>query len=108
MKLLWILFTGKITSISTKTIKNKFNANGYVIINIIFTNTTHMLYECFVKGKEIVKKLEDEGWKIRNISGSHFIMIKDGFRPVPVPCHGKDIKTGLLKAIAKQTGIKLP
>ena len=60
-----------------------------------------------MKGKEIVRKLEGCGWEVRNISGSHFIMTKDGCRPTPIPCHGKDIKKGLLKAIEKQTGVKL-
>jgi predicted RNA binding protein YcfA (HicA-like mRNA interferase family) len=35
-------------------------------------------------------------------------MKKEGYRLVPVPFHSKDLKTGLLKAISKQTGVKLP
>ncbi|WP_396956770.1 type II toxin-antitoxin system HicA family toxin [Nitrosomonas sp.] len=47
-------------------------------------------------GKEIIKKLEAEGWKLRRINGSHHIMGKDG-KIVPVPVHGsKDIKIGTL------------
>lgn len=35
-------------------------------------------------------------------------MEKEGFRSVPVPVHGtKDLGVGLLKAIEKQTGVKL-
>ena len=60
-----------------------------------------------MKGKEIVRKLEDYGWERRNINGSHLIMTKAGCRPTQIPCHGKDIKKGLLKAIEKQTGVKL-
>jgi predicted RNA binding protein YcfA (HicA-like mRNA interferase family) len=61
-----------------------------------------------MKGSEIVKILLKNGWTVRNTEGSHFIMIKEGFRRVPVPCHNKDIGTGLMKAISKQTGVKLP
>ena len=35
-------------------------------------------------------------------------MEKEGLRAVPVPVHGtKDLGVGLLKAIEKQTGVKL-
>ncbi len=35
-------------------------------------------------------------------------MEKEGLRAVPVPVHGtKDLGIGLLKAIEKQTGVKL-
>jgi predicted RNA binding protein YcfA (HicA-like mRNA interferase family) len=35
-------------------------------------------------------------------------MEKEGYRSVPVPVHGsKDLGIGLLKAIEKQTGVKL-
>jgi len=43
------------------------------------------------------------------VEGSHHIMEKEGMiRGVPIPVHGsKDIGIGLLKAIEKQTGVKL-
>jgi predicted RNA binding protein YcfA (HicA-like mRNA interferase family) len=61
-----------------------------------------------MKGKDVINMLKKEGWEIKRITGSHYIMQKEGYRLVPVPYHSKDIKPGLLSAIAKQTGVKLP
>ena len=62
-----------------------------------------------MNGKQILKKLEENGWKVSRIEGSHHIMFKEGYpRAVPVPVHGTaDVKIGLLKAIERQTGVKL-
>lgn len=60
-----------------------------------------------MKGTEIIKKLRENGWELDRIKGSHHIM-KKGKQIVPVPVHGtKDIPTGTLKSIEKQTGVKL-
>lgn len=59
-------------------------------------------------GKEVIKRLTLAGWKHTSTRGSHHKMEKSGKRPVPVPLHGnKDLGIGLLKAIEKQTGVKL-
>ncbi|MDD2802235.1 MAG: type II toxin-antitoxin system HicA family toxin [Methylobacter sp.] len=62
-----------------------------------------------MNGKQIIAALKKEGWNLSRIEGSHHIMEKDGMpRGVPIPVHGsKDIGIGLLKAIEKQTGVKL-
>jgi predicted RNA binding protein YcfA (HicA-like mRNA interferase family) len=61
-----------------------------------------------VNGKEVIAILKKHGWKHTSTRGSHFKMEKEGFRAVPVPVHGaKDLGIGLLKAIEKQTGVKL-
>ena len=53
-------------------------------------------------GKQLVKKLKDNGWIIDRISGSHYIMIK-GQQTLAIPVHGnKDIPTGLLNKLLKQ------
>lgn len=58
-------------------------------------------------GKEIIRILEKNGWSLLRISGSHHRMGKGQSRTT-VPVHGnKDISIGLLKAIQKQTGVKL-
>lgn len=58
-------------------------------------------------GKHLRKLLEQNGWQLDRISGSHHIMIREGFRSVPVPIHGKsDLPKGLINAILKQAGIK--
>ncbi len=60
-----------------------------------------------MNGNEIISKLKAAGWKLDRINGSHRIMVKDG-RAVPVPVHGsRDIGTGLVAAIQRQTGVKL-
>lgn len=61
-----------------------------------------------MNGKQVIKKLEDNGWMLSRVNGSHHIMIKSGMRSVPVPVHGNsDIGIDLLKRIEKQSGVKL-
>ena len=58
-------------------------------------------------GKEIIKLLEQHGWKVLRESGSHHRMGKGGLRTT-VPVHSKrDVGKGLLAAIERQTGMKL-
>ncbi len=60
-----------------------------------------------MNGKDIISKLKAEGWQLDRINGSHHIMVKNG-KAVPVPVHGsRDVGSGLLSAIARQTGVKL-
>ena len=60
-----------------------------------------------ISGKKLCKILEENGWSLVRISGSHHIFIKDGEDArIAVPVHGnKEIKTGLLKAILKTAGL---
>ena len=61
-----------------------------------------------MNGKEIIRLLEEAGWKHTHTRGSHYKMEKKHHRSVPVPVHGKrDLGIGLVKAIQKQTGVKL-
>lgn len=58
-------------------------------------------------GKQLKKMLEESGWCLDRISGSHHIMIREGSRSIPIPIHGTaDLPKGLLNAILKQAGIK--
>lgn len=60
-----------------------------------------------MNGKDILKKLQAQGWVLNRINGSHHIMTKNGVA-APVPVHGaRDVGAGLVAAIAKQTGVKL-
>jgi predicted RNA binding protein YcfA (HicA-like mRNA interferase family) len=60
-----------------------------------------------VNGKQIIKILQQQGWQILRVSGSHHRMGKGNLRTT-VPLHGKrDTGKGLLAAIEKQTGVKL-
>ncbi|SDY00391.1 type II toxin-antitoxin system HicA family toxin [Nitrosomonas sp. Nm33] len=60
-----------------------------------------------MNGNEIIKRLKSEGWRVKRIRGSHYMMEKDGC-VVPVPAHSStEIGKSLLSAIEKQTGVKL-
>ncbi|GBE03117.1 MAG TPA: type II toxin-antitoxin system HicA family toxin [Nitrospirae bacterium] len=57
-------------------------------------------------GKELIKYLKDNGWRLERVQGSHHIMIK-GKNTLSVPVHGnKDIGRGLLHALMKQVKLK--
>ncbi|MBT8420185.1 MAG: type II toxin-antitoxin system HicA family toxin [Gammaproteobacteria bacterium] len=59
-----------------------------------------------MNGKEIIKKLEANGWRLKRVRGSHYMMEKDG-SIIPIPVHGsRDIGKGLLAEIERRTGIK--
>ena len=61
-----------------------------------------------MNGRDVINLLKAAGWHHSSTRGSHHKMEKEGFRSVPVPVHGsKDLGIGLLKAIEKQTGVKL-
>lgn len=58
-------------------------------------------------GKDVIRKLEREGWSVLRQSGSHVRMGKDAGR-TSVPVHGHhDLKAGTVSAIERQTGVKL-
>jgi predicted RNA binding protein YcfA (HicA-like mRNA interferase family) len=56
-----------------------------------------------ISGKMMCKLLEDKGWELARITGSHHIYIlEDKNVRVTVPVHGnQDLKTGLQKFIMK-------
>ncbi len=58
-----------------------------------------------MKGKDLVKVLQQNGWRIDRINGSHHIMKKDNKTEI-IPVHNTDIPTGLLNKILKRTGLK--
>lgn len=60
-----------------------------------------------ISGKEFCKLLENRGWKLVRINGSHHIYTKELtiFR-ISVPVHkNKDLKIGLLKSLMKTAEI---
>ena len=56
-----------------------------------------------VSGKELVKFLENRGWMVVRVKGSHHVMKRDGFANLlTVPVHSnKPLKKGTLNAILK-------
>jgi predicted RNA binding protein YcfA (HicA-like mRNA interferase family) len=60
-----------------------------------------------MNGKSVVARLKAAGWTVRRVSGSHYIMTRDG-KSVPVPVHGNhDLSPGTLAAIARQSGVPI-
>ncbi len=57
-----------------------------------------------IKARDIIKILEQGGFKIKRQSGTHLILRNNG-KIVVVPMHHKTIPTGTLKSIEKQSGI---
>lgn len=58
-------------------------------------------------GKEVIRRLEREGWCMLRQAGSHVRMGKGSAR-TSVPVHGhRDLKAGTLSAIERQTGVTL-
>lgn len=53
-----------------------------------------------VPAKKVIAALERVGFRIDRVSGSHYVMVKEGVRTV-VPYH-KSIRIGTLKAILNQ------
>jgi predicted RNA binding protein YcfA (HicA-like mRNA interferase family) len=60
-----------------------------------------------VSGKQLCKIVQQNGWVLKRVKGSHHIFEKDGLdTTLSIPVHGnKDLKTGTLKAILKQANL---
>lgn len=55
--------------------------------------------------KEMIKLMQNHGWHIKRIKGSHYIMEKDGDIEI-IPYHATDLKKGLELAVLKRLGLK--
>ncbi len=58
-----------------------------------------------MKDKDLLRLLKQNGWAVVRINGSHHVLQK-GEQTTVVPIHGRDIPTGLLNQILKETGLK--
>ena len=60
-----------------------------------------------VSGKALAKLIQERGWTLARISGSHHIFIKPGQRErIVIPIHGNaPLKTGLLRSQMKLAGL---
>jgi len=60
-----------------------------------------------MSGKDVIRKLQNKGWAVVRIRGSHYVLKKEG-KSVPIPVHGnKDLGIGLIAEIEHATGVKL-
>jgi len=57
--------------------------------------------------KEIIKILQENGWKLHRTKGNHYIFKKEYMKYLTVvPISKNTIAIGTLKSIEKQSGIK--
>lgn len=58
-------------------------------------------------GKDLARLLEQHGWELKRVSGSHHIYAKAGNPArISLPIHGnRALKTGLLRHLLKLSGI---
>ena len=70
--------------------------------------TTCQLYNLLVTSTDILKALKADGWIVVDVSGSHH-QLKHPSKPgrVTVPHPKKDIPTGTVKSIERQSGVRL-
>ena len=61
-----------------------------------------------ISGKQFCKLLEDRGWELKRINGSHYIYAKTGEKArISVPVHGNTpLKIGLQRYLIKIAGIE--
>ena len=59
-------------------------------------------------GKDICRLLEQNGWELRRVKGSHHVYAKSGERfIITVPVHSnRSLKPGLCRAILKMAGLE--
>lgn len=60
-----------------------------------------------VSGKKLCSIVQQHGWILKRVKGSHHIFEKDGLdTTLSIPVHGnKDLKIGTLKALLKQANL---
>ncbi|NYT69529.1 type II toxin-antitoxin system HicA family toxin [Pusillimonas noertemannii] len=60
-----------------------------------------------MNSKELIRQLEQAGWQLRNVKGSHHVFCHPT-RPghISVPHPKKDLGIGLLNKLLRQAGIK--
>jgi predicted RNA binding protein YcfA (HicA-like mRNA interferase family) len=50
-----------------------------------------------VRFSDLRRYLEEHGWTLARITGSHHVFIRPGERAFPVPVHGGKVKHGYLR-----------
>jgi predicted RNA binding protein YcfA (HicA-like mRNA interferase family) len=61
-----------------------------------------------LSGKELCRLLEQRGWRLARVKGSHHVYVKEGHPArISVPIHGnKSLKRGLQQHLMKLAGIE--
>ena len=60
-----------------------------------------------ISGKAFCKVVERHGWKLKRVTGSHYIYAKKGVKAIlSIPVHSnRDIPIGTLKGLLKDAGL---
>lgn len=58
-----------------------------------------------MNSKELIKELENIGYRLDRVKGSHHIYIKVGCHSIPVPHPKKDLPQGTVRSIRKRAGL---
>jgi predicted RNA binding protein YcfA (HicA-like mRNA interferase family) len=60
------------------------------------------------KPRQVISKLKRLSYVVDHVSGSHYIMFNPKTKTrIPIPFHTKDLKTGTLRSIIRQTGLTI-
>ncbi|MEC4818094.1 MAG: type II toxin-antitoxin system HicA family toxin [Scytonema sp. PMC 1069.18] len=60
-----------------------------------------------VSGKTLCRIVEQHGWQLKRVTGSHHIYAKEGANSIlSIPVHGnRDLPSGTLKSLLKDAGL---
>jgi predicted RNA binding protein YcfA (HicA-like mRNA interferase family) len=60
-----------------------------------------------VNSRQVIRVLQNLGFRLDRIEGSHHMMVKDGHpRTIPVPVHGsRPLPKGTLRSIIRMAGV---
>ena len=74
---------------------------------IILDNHTHRVYNRGMNSKDIIKQIEDDGWYLVRVRGSHH-HFKHATKPglVTVPHPKRDLPKGTVNSILRQAGLR--
>lgn len=59
-----------------------------------------------MKSADLIKEVENAGWRLDRVRGSHHVFRKEGMRPVVIPHPEKQLGKGIVAAIRKAAGIE--
>ena len=59
-----------------------------------------------MKSADLIKEVENAGWRLDRVKGSHHVFRKEGMRPVVIPHPKKELDKGIVAAIRKAAGIE--
>ena len=76
------------------------------LLFVVLTNELLVVIITTMNSKQIIKRLEDDGWILRRVRGSHHVYVhpnKPGHISIPHP--KKDLGKGLVHQLLKQAGL---